>query len=219
VRRQAQAYVENEVAMAYDRGSAAWSFDIADWGRCGQGTDEVEAVRDLNAQLGPDVDLVVVERLQSDELAFQRDHQPATDDERRASLAILAACRREVIALVQTCSDAVLDWDDPSRALPSYASWRTVRQLAWHIVDTESRYYLPMTGLGYREPASDLLTELELSATHVRRTVEAMPGHLVRTTNGGTWTSVKLLRRLAWHERGELAVMRAQARRASTALG
>ncbi|MEQ7005912.1 DinB family protein [Actinopolymorpha sp. B17G11] len=217
MRTRVQVYVENDVAMAFDHGSAAWSFEVDVWGRCGQGPDEAKALGDLNSQLGKDADLVVAERVRGDERAFHRDHRPATDAERRATLAVLADSRRDVMALVRACPDAVLDWDDPHRALPSYASWRTVRQVAWHIVDTESRYYLPMTGLGYREPAGDLLAELELSAAHVRKAVETMPADLVRTTNGATWTSVKLLRRLAWHERGELAVMRAQARRAAKA--
>jgi hypothetical protein len=215
MRTAIQVYVENEVAMAFAHGSAAWTFEIAGWGRCGQGPDETKAVGDLHEQLGEHVDLVVAERVRGDELAFQRDHRPATDDERRATQAILTACRQDVIALVRTCSDAVLDWDDPHRVLPAYASWRTVRQLAWHIVDTESRYYLPMAGLGYREPAGDLLTELERSAAHVRKIIDTMPADLVRTANDTTWTSVKLLRRLAWHERGELAVLRAQAARAA----
>jgi hypothetical protein len=34
-----------------------------------------------------------------------------------------------------------------------------------------------------------------------------MPPDLVRCEAGETWTSVKLLRRLAWHERGELVAM------------
>jgi len=36
-----------------------------------------------------------------------------------------------------------------------------------------------------------------------------MPADLVREIDGQTWTSTKLLRRLARYERGELAVMRA----------
>lgn len=81
--------------------------------------------------------------------------------------------------------------------------------MGWHIADTESRYYLPFLGLGYREQAYELLAELELSADHVRQAVQTMPAALVVDGECGTWTTVKVLRRLAWHERGELAVMRA----------
>ena len=92
------------------------------------------------------------------ESAFQRDRRPCTAAERQATRDILASVRSELIALVSELSDPLLDWEDPERVLPSYASWRSVRQLAWHVVDTESRYYLPCTGLGYREPTESLST-------------------------------------------------------------
>ncbi len=151
----------------------------------------------------------MAERVEGDERAFARDHFPCTDPERQATLSILAATRPQTIELLRSCSAAELDWDDPERVLPSYARWRTLRQMGWHIADTESRYYLPCLGLGYQEPAHELLEELELSADHVRQTVETMPAALVVDGEQGTWTTVKVLRRLAWHEHGELAAMRA----------
>jgi len=154
------------------------------------------------------------------ESAFQRDRRPCTAAERQATRDILASVRSELIALVSELSDPLLDWEDPERVLPSYASWRSVRQLAWHVVDTESRYYLPCTGLGYREPTESLFDELVQSAAHVDAVVQSMPADVVRTTEAGeVWTSTKLLRRLAWHERGELAVMRDLAAKARRALG
>lgn len=211
-----EVFVETDVAIAFERGVAAWVFDLPHWGRCGQGLDETAAVADLGRQLGTGVDLVVVERIQGDEQAFTRDRQPCNDDERQATLTILAGVRRLTIELITARSGEELDWDDPTRRLPAFAKWRTLRQLAWHIVDTESRYYLPQAGLGYRDPALDLRTELTESATHVRRVVQAMPADLLHERDGETWTSTKLLRRLAWHERGELAVMQALAKRGST---
>lgn len=76
-------------------------------------------------------------------------------------------------------------------------------------LNTESSYYLPNLDLGYRERAADLFEELELSAEQVQRVVEVMPADLVVEGTQGIWTSTKVLRRLAWHERGELAAMRA----------
>ena len=146
-----------------------------------------------------------------------RDRSSCTQAERRATLAVLDDSRRRTRALVRSCSDAVLDWDDPDRMLPPLANWRTIRQLAWHVADTESRYYLPRTGLGYRDRATDLTTELDRSAAYVRAVVASMPAAVVRAEDGEIWTSVKVLRRLAWHERGELAVMEALAERATRA--
>ena len=107
---------------------------------------------------------------------------------------------------MQTCSARELDNDDPDRTLPGFAHWRTLRQMAWHLADTESRYYLPAVGLPWRMPASDLLQELVESGDHVRRQLAKVPGHLV-VEGGEVWTTVKLMRRLAWHERSELETM------------
>ncbi len=216
--RKLAVYLEDDVAMAADRGAAAWTFDLDLWGLVGQGPDEAGALADLRGHLRGDrieAELTIVERVRGDEQAFVRDLDSCSDEERQTTLAILASCREQTRTLVASSPPEVLDWDDPSRALPRFARWRTIRQLAWHIVDTESRYYLPMAGLGYREPRPDLLDELAQSFAHVRRGVEAMPADLVRRHDDGqVWTAVKLLRRLAWHERGELVVMRKLVERA-----
>ncbi|MGH8793873.1 MAG: hypothetical protein ACRDXX_14670, partial [Stackebrandtia sp.] len=103
---------------------------------------------------------------------------------------------------------------DPERTLPTWARWRTLRQMAWHLVDCESRYYLPMLGLPGREAEVELTSEPRASARHVRDSVETIPSDLVDRSDGQVWTTVKLLRRLAWHERSELVVMKRLAARA-----
>jgi len=155
------------------------------------------ALLDLQRILGRDAQLAVAERVHGDERAFARDRLRCTQDERRVTLAILDAIRPQTIALLQACSDAELDWDDPERVLPSYAGWRTLRQMAWHVADTEGRYYLPSLGLGYRERAPGLMDELRLSGDHTRQLVETMPSDLVTEGEHGVWTTVKVLRRLA----------------------
>lgn len=96
--RPVLTYVETDVAMADDHVTAAWVFDVDLWGRCGQGHDADGALRALIAAIGGPVRPIVVERIHGDEQAFQRDFQPATDAERRATSAVLAAVRRETIA-------------------------------------------------------------------------------------------------------------------------
>lgn len=207
--RAVSVYVENGIGMADTLESAAWVFDLGRWGQCGQGGSEAAALGDLRHALSGPVETVVTERMEGDEGAFARDCMPCTDRERQATVAILREIRPQTIALLRSCSDAQLDFDDPLRVLPSWASWRTLRQMGWHVADTESRYYLPNLDLGYRERAADLFEELELSAEHVQRVVEVMPADLVVEGTRGTWTSTKVLRRLTWHERGELVAMRA----------
>lgn len=134
--------VESGVNMASAGGAAAWTFDLRWWGRIGQGADEREAVGDLTAQLG-DIRTEVVERIQGDEQAFVRDLAPVRRQEQRATLEILQAARADTVRLVGAATDEQLDRVDRARWLPGWASWVTARDLAWHIADTESRYYLP----------------------------------------------------------------------------
>ena len=208
-----RAYVDAGAGMAEDGWSAAWTFDLEHWGVCGQGPDDDAALTDLAERCGLDVGaLDVVERVDraasGDETVFERDTLPASEAERAATLAVLGRARSRTLALVRSAPRSVLDHRDPGRQLPAYASWHTVEQLAFHIADTESRYYLPLLGLPARERADDVVTELEESGAHVRRAVEALaPGLATTWPEHGSWTSVKVLRRLAWHERGELDVL------------
>lgn len=211
--RAVPVFVEIGVSMAYDVGSAAWVFEQDAWGTCGQGTDEGAALRELSRQLGPGTRLEVVERIRGDEQAFQRDWEPCLDAEREQTLAILSRARSRTVDLLRSVPTAALDSEDLQRSLPSFANWRTLRQMAWHIVDTESRDYLPAAGLAAKARSDDLLTELTESAAHVRRQLRQMPADLHVEQHGEVWTAVKLLRRLAWHERGELAVMRTMVER------
>lgn len=206
--RSVSAYVENGVSMAHDVGSAAWVYDLDLWGVCGQGTDEGAALRDLARALGHHVEIAMAEQLWGDEQAFERDRRPCTEEERRLTLDILRATRAQTLALLGSCTPAELDSVDHNRALPSFASWRTLREMGWHITDTECRYYLPAAGLSSRRPEPDLLSELRVGAAHVQDQVGRMSPDVVVERDGDVWTTVKLLRRLAWHERGELAVMR-----------
>jgi hypothetical protein len=216
--QQLDAYLEVGVGAHVDNAVVAWAFDLDLWGTCGQGLHEAAAVAALeHAAARVRVaarQVVVVERIHGDEQAFQRDHQPATPSERTQTLAILRAARQQTLALIGACPDAVLDWDDPQRVLPPWASWRTLRQMAWHVTDTESRYYLPRLGLPSRPREADLLVELRRSTQHVQAAVSSAPPALLRRSGGEVWTTTKLLRRLAWHERGELVVMRRLAERA-----
>ena len=203
-----RVYVESGVNLGGTDETVAWTFDLRHWGLCGQGSSEHEAVAAL-LEVTRETDAEVIERIDGDERAFDFDRRLPLLEERRLTLEILAAARPTTIDLVRGATDAQLDWVDPDRGLPEWATWQTARQLAWHIVDCESRYYLPRTGCSYREPASNLIDELFESEQHVRRTIMELPAEtLAHETEAEVWTSVKLLRRLAWHERGEIVVLR-----------
>jgi hypothetical protein len=217
-----RAYLEFGVGAHVDDAVVAWVFDLDLWGVCGQGTSGASAL-DALARAASDVrgtvPLRVVERIHGDEQAFARDHRPAADSQRARTLEILAQARQQTLALIAACPDPVLDWDDPGRVLPPWASWRTLRGMAWHVADTESRYYLPGLGLPTRPREDDLLEELRRSGEQVRAVVATVAPGLVREAPGQVWTTTKLLRRLAWHERSELRTMRQLAERAHQQLG
>ena len=194
-------FVEHPVQMAYTRGAAVWVFDADLWGVCVQAQTVEHAVERWEDAHGPST---VVETLHGDEQAFDRDIHPATDAELERTLALLEEQRARALRRVDGLSAEALDAEDPDRELPGWARWRTIRDMLWHICDTESRYYLPMTGLPARERHSDLRTELAASQRHVRSVLHGMPRTQVHRERGEVWTATKLLRRLAWHERGEL---------------
>lgn len=196
-----EVFLETGVGMALDDAAAVWSFDLDLWGRCVQARSGDGAISTFIVAFGP---AQLVETVHGNEQAFARDLQPLLDDELDATLAILTEQRERAILLLTSLPDKVLDHDDPARELPSYARWRTIRQMLWHIADTESRYYLPSLGLPAKPRAIDLLTELGDSTHHVRSTITMMPRDAVIRDRGEMWTATKVARRLAWHERGEL---------------
>jgi hypothetical protein len=60
--RTVAVYVENDVGLAFDHGTAAWVFDLDLWGVCGQGPDECSALIELRRQIPAHVELAVAER-------------------------------------------------------------------------------------------------------------------------------------------------------------
>lgn len=212
-----QVYVESGAGMFRADATAAWSFDLPYWGIAGQGSDEASALSAMEVATGV-AGLTVAERIHGDEQAFALDRRPATPGEYAMTRCLLDAAREETLRLVTSASPAELDWDDPARRLPDWASWRTPRQLAWHIADTESRYYLAGLDLPTRPRAGDLVTELRESHVHVRHVLDEVQPDRSHHGDGEEWTTVKLLRRLAWHEAGELVVLRRLLVRARCAL-
>lgn len=210
-------YVERGVRGHRGEVTVAWSFDLRYWGHCGQGHDERAALEALSRAAGIDPDaMVVAERIEGHESAFERDRCPATPEELARTVEILKAARADTIALVRSATVAELDWRDPDaeRAGPGGPRWHTIRQAAWHFCDTESRGYLAKLGEPPPPRSLDLLTELERSHQHVLATLARLSPSRSRSLGGETWTTVKVLRRLAWHERAELLPVRLQLARA-----
>jgi hypothetical protein len=207
--RQLAVHLEREAAFHIDRATVAWCFDLDLWGRCGLGEDEPSALAALAREIGVAASgFWVAERIVGDERAFQRDRRPATAAETARTIAILRSMRPPTLRLVASATAAELDWRDPERRLPSWARWHSLGQMAWHLADTESRYYLPSLGEPPLPRGGELLEELDASHRHVLARIATLPPDRIVRDRGEEWTTVKLLRRLAWHERSELRVMR-----------
>jgi hypothetical protein len=214
-----RVHVETGAGLHRHGAAGAWTFDLPYWGLVGLGNDEASALVALEVATGHPVEtLSVVERVHGNERAFARDREPATADEFAMTQCLLDAARDETIRLTSAASPAELDWRDPARRLPDWARWHTAHQLAWHIADVESRYYLTGLGLPARPRASEVVTELRKSHQHVQATLRDLPADRVNHHDGTEWTTVKVLRRLAWHEIGELVVLRRLLARARFAL-
>jgi hypothetical protein len=96
----------------------------------------------------------------------------------------------------------------PATAAETGRTIAILGQMAWHLADTESRYYLPSLGERPLPRGGELLAELDASHRHVLARIATLPPDRIVRDRGEEWTTVKLLRRLAWHERSELRVMR-----------
>ena len=188
---------------------AIWSFDLAAWGECTQATTEQEARSLFARRVGvADAELEVRERITGREGVFADDLLPAGDGQITRTLEILDAQRAESLSLLDASDDKALDKRDGSVKQPAWMPWRTPRKILRHIADTESRTYPLWCALPQMEPIEDLHEELEHSAHHIREVITTMPRSFRTTHDGGVWTPVKLLRRLAWHERVELVFLR-----------
>ncbi|HUF33934.1 MAG TPA: DinB family protein [Acidimicrobiales bacterium] len=226
-------------------GSSVAVFDLEHWGLFADGADETSALAALEhahesfarflsqhgASCGPFQEVEVAERQPpTDEGAFDFERAPATAAERQRTLELYRWAREDLVRLLETATDTELDWVDDSRRLPDWAWWHTARQMAWHCAITESCYYLASVGVSRPPPFAELTTPLPAPSTatlldllavsqaHVERSIEHLPSDLVVVTNDEVWTTRKVLRRLAGHERAENDVTAALLHNARLAL-
>ncbi len=226
-------------------GSSASAFDVDHWGLFADGTDEPSALGALERAhesfarflsrhgtgCGPFQEVQVMERRPAtDEGAFGFDRGPATPEERQRTLELYRWAREDLVRLVKTANDPELDWLDEGRRLPEWAWWRAARQMAWHCAITESCYYLPCVGVSRPQPfaklttplpapsTAELLECLAVSQAHVEHWIEHLPADVVVENDDEVWTTRKVLRRLAGHERAENDVTTALLQKARLAL-
>ncbi|MGM7696578.1 hypothetical protein [Microbacterium sp. A84] len=150
----------------------------------------------------------MAERISGPDGIFSKGALPATENQLARTIRILEAQSLETLALLDAATDAELDAEDSAIAQPMWMPWRTPRTILRHIADTEARTYPRWCGLPQLEPVDDLSEELGRSAKHIHEVILDMPRSFKTTHRHVTWTPVKLLRRLAYHERLELVFLR-----------
>lgn len=202
-------FVDAGPAMSALGEVAVWSFDLDHWGECGQGVDEAAALANLARRTG-NIQQRIVDRITTARLeqVFTADLLPATDEQIAATSEALRHERALTTALISRASAQQLDAVDDDVAQPSWMRWRTAAAVAWHIADTESRHYMRLLGAGERAAVPDLLVELEQSGAWIQDRLRTIPRSAVMQHRTETWTTVKVLRRLAWHERVESVFLR-----------
>lgn len=188
---------------------AIWSFELEAWGECAQAATEEEARSRFarRARIAPEV-LEVQERITGATAVFANDLLPGKDAQISRTVQIIDAQRILTLALLNAATDEELDMHDPAVKQPAWMAWRTPGEILRHIADTEARAYPRWCGLAQLEPIDDLREELARSSRHIREIVHTMPRTFRNEHRGEMWTPVKLLRRLAWHERIELVFLR-----------
>lgn len=202
-------YVDAGPGMSALGEVAAWSFDIAHWGECGQGADEQTAMSNL-ARRTNHTYLTIIDRIHPMAAAqvFGADMASATEEQVAVTAAIVEVERARTIDLVSRASRGQLMSENNDVQQPAWMRWRTAEAIAWHIADTESRHYVKLLGCGYRPPENELLDELNASANWIQQQLRELPRSAETEVRGETWTTTTLLRRLAWHERVESVFLR-----------
>ncbi len=155
------------------------------------------------------VQVEVVERVTGNEILFSPDYQVATSTLVDETIALIEATRCDLLELIHGTPDQVLDWDPPYRRFPSWARWRTIRQILAHIANAETHYYLPNIGIQPNiSPATEKESWQEYLTSHRGATLQAL--HALKASrdlarvqfhDDGAWSVRKVLRRLVWHER------------------
>lgn len=202
-----RAYVEVHSEDGGSMSSRAWSFDLASWG-IARSAETANGALSMLQRATRAPTLEVEETVEDFDPAFARDLEPAAPGERAATLTILEQARARSLALLESTDEHRLHRTSAELWDVDFGGFSDAAELAWSFADVESRRYPSALGLATREPLPDLLDELRASHVHAMQIVATLPEVLIRAApDGGEWTSVKLLRMLAWYERAHYSLL------------
>ena len=203
-----KVYVDAGDGMAGLGEVAVWAFDLDTWGECTQATSEIVALEKFARRSGRS-DLLVEERITGPRQVFERDFRAASDDEIDATLRKLETQRAATIDLIARAAAAgALDVHDADVVQPAWMPWRTPRAIAEHLVADAAGAYLKRLSLPVLSHRGGLIDGLIATGEHLQHVVRTVPRDRVTDYKGEVWTSVKFLRRQAWHEGVEQVFLR-----------
>lgn len=215
-----RAYVERHISELGTPVIRAWSFEPSSWGTVGTGHDSESAAEDLRRWTGWDR-VEIAEDIDGHDIAFSRDLHAATPGERTLSVAIARMERQRTLALLRETEPwnlgrPVSDAGVAGEAL-RIADLRvtTTADLLRRLIALESvedRRSLGLAGQASGmagDPVDEVPETVEamtraLTESHLAAATAArhLPPRLIRAApTVGEWSSVKLLRLLAWRER------------------
>ena len=164
------------------------------------------AARHLDAP-GPDPQCEIIEEVTGDEVLFTPDYLPATAEEIGLAIRLLQATRADLVSVLGEAPPGALDWDPRYQGFLPWARWRSVRQVAAHLANTETHYYLG--AIGFHPPWEPVPPEGEWPLFLADRRAAAIQflddlkgaSDLARVDPDAGWSVRKVLRRMIWHER------------------
>jgi hypothetical protein len=139
---------------------------------------------------------------------FRPEREAAMRGEVVDGLACLDLGRESLIASLARIDPKTFDHMPPHRSnLPTWATWRTIRQIANHVAYCEAVYYPSriLDGVGATPDYDrvDVVGHLQEAGSEVRRRLTGLDDKvlsIVRERSGELWSVRKVLRRLRWHQ-------------------
>jgi hypothetical protein len=154
------------------------------------------------------VDYEVVEEKQVGEIVFDFDREPLSRFEMETALRHAGYAHADLIALLASLPDAVLDWVPPGSSVKMdqiFPDVRSIRMMLEHLATGEANYYIACLGEKRAEPIDVTLADLHLSSSARLRALSDEALGRVFTHMGPRgeihWSARKVMRRIIYHLR------------------
>ncbi len=154
-------------------------------------------------------DYEVVEQTEArGEFTFEFDRAPMTRDEMETAIAHAGYAHGDLVALMASLPDVVLDWVPPASSVKIddiFPDVRSMRMMVEHLATVQANYYIGSLSEPPAEPQSPTLVDLhESSVPRLRALSNETLGRLFKRVGRRgemEWTARKVMRRIVSHTR------------------